>query len=519
MTSRGQPVPRLFGRQNPGRGIPADLVVRPPATLRSRTIQIALVLVTAVASAMVAYLVAGGLTPSASWPGRGVFAAAALLIAPVAFIVVHRFPLSAIIMWLALTPLLQVNAAGSGGRMLYWALHRALPPTVLLLVVLAVMLKLNPKPVPRPGWPELLMLGYVIASYLSVAYLSTTATATTYHLYDRVVVPMCLYLIVRLYEPDEKELRKVLPAVLFLLLTQAVFGLASWAAPGALPGAWLSREGLRTTGSLVHPNVYGSTMIIAGVVALHFGLSEPRSGLRRWMLGGSFGVALAMVFMTYSRASWLAGAVVAFGLLFVYPRFMVKLSVVAAVVIGLVVASGTIDAQIEQAQERFLSGQSEQSALSRLPVVYASLKMFEARPVTGFGYGNFDQFDREFQGRVGNFVAPEKDHASHNLYLTILAEQGLVGFVLYLGPAVWWLLASRSSWRRMPRDGLMGRRLLVVLWLALASHVVVNNFSNMRIEFGLGLWWLILGMIAALVYRHGPVRRYIPAGDAERLSA
>jgi hypothetical protein len=33
-------------------------------------------------------------------------------------------------------------------------------------------------------------------------------------------------------------------------------------------------------------------------------------------------------------------------------------------------------------------------------------------------------------------------------------------------------------------------------------HIVVNNFSNMRVVYGLGLWWVILGLIASLVYSH-----------------
>jgi hypothetical protein len=533
MTASGRPPVKSSGLQVSAPRLLVSQVVGPPGSWAWRALWTwralprswawrALVLTQVVgavtAGAMVAYLIVGGSTPSVSSPIRGVVAAGVLLVTPAAFVVVHRYPLSAVLVWLAFTPFLQENAAGTSGRMMYWALHRGLPPAVLIMIGLGVLLRVNPRRVPRPGWPELLMLGYLVASYLSVAYLSDAPTATAYHLYDRVFVPMCLYLIVRLQDPDEDDLRRMLPVMLFLLLAQTLIGLVSWAAPGALPGAWLNREGLRTTGSLIHPNVYGSTMIIAGALLLHFGMSDSRSWLRRWLLGGLFLVALAMVFMTYTRASWIAALVVTLGLFFMYPRFMAKLGAVAIVLAVVLVTSGLVDRQIEAAQARFLSERSEDSALSRLPVIYASFRMFESRPVAGFGYGNFDRFDREYQSRVGNLVAPDKDHASHNLYLTLLAEQGLTGFVLYTGPAVLWLLASLSTFRRIPPDGLAGRRLLVVLWLALASQLVVNNFSNMRIVFGLGLWWLILGMIGALVHRHGIQRRDIPAGDPDALT-
>jgi hypothetical protein len=39
----------------------------------------------------------------------------------------------------------------------------------------------------------------------------------------------------------------------------------------------------------------------------------------------------------------------------------------------------------------------------------------------------------------------------------------------------------------------------------LASHVVVNNYANMHVEWGLGLWWITLGLIASLTERYHPV--------------
>ena len=159
------------------------------------------------------------------------------------------------------------------------------------------------------------------------------------------------------------------------------------------------------------------------------------------------------------------------------------------------IMTGTLTTQVDTIEDRF---GSDETALSRLPVAYASLRMFEEKPLVGWGVGNFDRFDRGFQREVGGFF-PEKDHASHNLYLLLLAEQGIVGFALYVGPALYWLVKSVSAYGRLPRSGLRSRKLLVLLWAILASHIVVNNFSNMKIEFGLGQWWLVLGAIGALV--------------------
>ncbi len=441
--------------------------------------------------AVTAYLVA---------TGKVVLALAVLLAVPIGYLVV-KHPLSVIAIWLAFTPFL-VTTEGGSIRKAYWVVHRAIPVAALGVITAQVLLRDDTRRLPRLGWPEWAMAGYVGVSVLSILHTSDAAVATLFHLFDRVVVPMCLYLLVRLAPPGERELRRVIPVIAFLLVSQAVFGIASWVAPDVLPRAWLGRVGLRTTGSLGHPNVYGTTLLFAGVVLLHYGLIRPRGGVPRWLLRAGYPIALLMVFMTYSRASWLAALIVSIGLIALHPRHMAKILVVGALLIATLLGSGIVDGQIEMALRRFRSEQSEESALSRLPVALASLRMLQEKPVQGWGYGNFDAVSAEFQGSVDGVFVPDKEHASHNLYLTLLAEQGVTGFLLYLGPAALLLVASAGAWNHLPATGLRSRRLVGALWLVLAAHVVVNMYSNMRVVFGLGLWWLVLGVIASVVLEH-----------------
>jgi O-antigen ligase len=128
--------------------------------------------------------------------------------------------------------------------------------------------------------------------------------------------------------------------------------------------------------------------------------------------------------------------------------------------------------------------------------------MFMAKPLFGWGYSNFFRDDREFQARVGDLVNAAKDHASHNLYLTILAEQGLSGILLYLTPLAWWFFVSLKALPRMPSTGFGSRKLLATLWLAVAYFVIVNNFFNTIIVYSLGLWWIMLALIATVAHYH-----------------
>jgi O-antigen ligase len=430
--------------------------------------------------------------------GRPEFALGLLLAMPAAHIAV-KYPLSAMVLWLVAASFV-VEISG-GMRMLFWIVHRAVPPLAVLNVLLAEGFAAIPR-LPRLSWAEAMMFCYVVITELSILFTSSTVVLSSYRLYDRVVVPMCLYMLVRLVQPEDRHLRRLLPIVAFVLLAQAGIGALQWVAPGTLPAAWAARAGTRTTGSLLQPGVYSVTILAAGLILLHLGMQE-RHRLRGRLSVWLFPLALVMVFMTYSRASWLAGLIVLLGLFTVYPQCVTKLSLGLIAIVVALVLSGVVQAEVERAQVRFLSEGSERSALSRLPVMAASVRMLQSRPVTGWGFDSFDEYDRQFQGSVGGLVVPEKDHSSHNLYLTILAEQGLPGFMLYMGPFFYWLARTRKV-RAMPVEGIVSRKLLLVLWLMLLTHVVVNNYANMRVEWGLGLWWVTLGLIASLVVRYDP---------------
>lgn len=439
-------------------------------------------------SVLTAYLVTAGL-----WP-----VAVGLLLAFPGFVLLNKYPLFGLLVWLVAVQFL-MNTESSALRMVYWVLHRMLPPITVIVIVLCSWLKIDDRKLARLSWPELAMLGYLVVTQFSIAYLASNLMGTTYWLYDRVFVPMCLYLIVRLLSPTEADVQRIVPAALFVVGVQAFIGNLSWIVPSAVPSMWMGMHaGSRTTGTLINPVIYTSTLSFCSLLVLHAGLTRAR-GLVRTLYIATFLVAQYCIFISFTRSSWLGGLVGIAGVTYLHPKFMVRMVLVCMLIAG--VAGGIFSQQLSQASERMNSEESEESALSRLPIYYASIQMFRAKPLFGWGYSNFDRYDRDFQARVADLVNPAKDHASHNLYLTILAEQGLSGFLLYMTPFFWWLFHTVRLWSRMPRDGFWSRKLVIVLWLVAAHFVIVNNFFNMIIVYSLGIWWITLGMIGALLTR------------------
>lgn len=427
---------------------------------------------------------------------------AAIVAIPVVYLLV-KYPFYGLLAWLLLAPfLIDTNSAAQRG--LYWIIHRALPPMSVILIAYWMRSR---GPLFRLGLPEAAMGGYLAVTVCSILLFNATPAATTIHLYDRVFAPMCVYLAVRLWRPAEEDAKRLIPIVLFIAVSQSVIGMLSWVAPHILPKPWLIHQGLRTTGSLGDPSTYGQALIFSGAILLHRAAGTAKPSLRLLFFGVSM-MAFFCVFFSFSRSTWLAGLLAFGGLAYLYPRRILPFSlfaVLASAVVGIVFFSE----QIEFAGRRLYSQGSERAAVTRFPVYLAGMRMFLEKPIVGWGYANFDRYDREFQGRIEGVFDDNKDHASHNFYLTILSEQGLVGFCLFLFPAIWWMVVSVKERLRVGLNGFQNRNLLLIVWLSVIGHLLLINFHNIRNPFAWGLWWLALGWIAAMVdFRRGNSRGF-----------
>jgi putative inorganic carbon (hco3(-)) transporter len=124
------------------------------------------------------------------------------------------------------------------------------------------------------------------------------------------------------------------------------------------------------------------------------------------------------------------------------------------------------------------------SAGERLTLWEDALRVFNEDPIFGIGFNTY-----AYLGRVGSFTD------THNYYVKILMETGLVGLFIFL-----WLLgvASKMSWRlfRTARDPVLSG-LGYGLFAMLACVLVVNFFGDRWTYLQVnGFLWVLLGLIA-----------------------
>jgi O-antigen ligase len=152
-----------------------------------------------------------------------------------------------------------------------------------------------------------------------------------------------------------------------------------------------------------------------------------RSVSRYGLLCGLFALCLVGLVLTFSRETWLLGFC---GLLLVsasWLRSRVNAALVLVITVlatVMVVFSGVIGVVSA------FYNPGEVYGLERIYYYATALQLFASHPLLGVGAGNYQFFDRSYEGEAAGGIA-------HNQFLTAAAETGIVGLLVFL-----WLVLS-----------------------------------------------------------------------------
>jgi putative inorganic carbon (HCO3(-)) transporter len=164
----------------------------------------------------------------------------------------------------------------------------------------------------------------------------------------------------------------------------------------------------------------------------------------RMALGiGQVLTALA-VLATYSRAGFLALAVVAF-LLFLKSRRKIVLGLAVAALIPLLL--WFMPEKWSERMHTIDNYQEDTSAMGRINAWGFAWNLAKDRPITG---GGFKVFTHELFRTYA--PDPENHHDAHSIYFQVLAEQGFPGLIMFLGLGV--LTWRTGSWVTRHAKGL-----------------------------------------------------------------
>lgn len=372
----------------------------------------------------------------------------------------------------------------------------------------ALSLVQNDRPVPflLRERPTLAYLALGLAAWSAFSMLWAPDGGAALSTASRVVLNVLLFLIVFSTLVDRGGVRTILIAYVTGSALTSLWGLASGTthADSAAAG--------RLGGGIGDPNELAA-LILPGLVFAVFLLVLERGLVPRLLLCGASLVFLTAIFMTQSRGGIVALGVALLGaMVFGGPlrgKFLtggLGLGAVA-VIVFVFVAPPTALGRIGS----FSSG----GGTGRLDLWTVAVEVIRDHPWVGVGAGNFTVVEPRYAAAGANLprvdLVLDAQKVTHNTYLNIFADLGIVGLLAFVGLVVGVLVILVGAVRRFDRErdpelAIFGRATLISILAMLAAFTFISAQYEKQL-------WLLLGIaaaIASLAPRREPVRARRP---------
>lgn len=274
----------------------------------------------------------------------------------------------------------------------------------------------------------------------------------------------------------------------------------------------------RAEGPIGETNRYGQVMLVLLPLGAFLALGERRRGLR-WLALFLTALILCGMATTFSRGAALGlvavlGVAVAFrylrlvhlgllGLLLVavlavFPRYSERLVDLQG--LASIVAGETADAPGDTGNLR-----------GRLTATLAALYVWEDHPLLGVGRGQFDKYYPEYAGLVAETtsesrVAFGEERQAHNLYTSVAAETGTLGFLAFFAVFLVTMAGLEQARRRWRHDRPEVSQLAMGFLLALVAYLVSGIALHLSYERYLWFLLALAGVAATLALRGDPAR-------------
>jgi O-antigen ligase len=222
-------------------------------------------------------------------------------------------------------------------------------------------------------------------------------------------------------------------------------------------------------------------------------------------------LSLVAVYYTYTRGPWLGLALVLGVFLFCRTRLrstartiMIVLSISALIGIGskFSLTQGTLFSQRQNTVE------------DRMVSYLTTIKILEAHPILGIGFGRFGQVWDDYYAEVGSQEFGGFD-GSHNTFLTMAAEGGIFTLLLYIAMLCSLTLMCQGMYQRIPEAQALERCFVLMVIGIAAMYALTGFFSDLRWNLLQNdLMFLLFGLVAGMARIHAVQASSLP--EAER---
>ncbi len=226
---------------------------------------------------------------------------------------------------------------------------------------------------------------------------------------------------------NKKQFKFILYLFIIATVLTAVYGLYQYKYGDLYSQAWLDTDmfediKMRVYSTFENPNVYGEYLILAIPIIISL-MWEEKGIAKKLMLLAALGITMLAMVLTFSRGCWL-GAMFAIALLAVMiDRRFIILGILALMAMPFVLPETIIN--------RFMSigNMGDSSTSYRVYIWLGTLAMLKDYWFSGIGMG-ITSFNTVYPiYSYNNVTTPH----SHNLFLQIVVEYGIVGLIIFAG--------------------------------------------------------------------------------------
>lgn len=419
-------------------------------------------------------------------------------------------PLVAVLAWFLTVTCLHEEFA----RLILPGFFNLTIPRVLILVVVAMFVGMVAagRLRIRWAWPTSLLMTVILVYFTLSAAVSGFQTIAVASVHYRLIAgywfPFLVFALVLHAVHTDIDIRRLLT---FFFLLGLYLTFTGWAERFQLWSlVWPSfiadpDKGIhwgRVRGPFLVSPIMGTAMVY--VFFNNLVLARMSGPLMRFTCRLAALMTLPVLFWTQTRSVWLAMALAAILWLGFSRRGLVR-SVGISLLLAVVIVGGTWNWRNLSSERREVGGMTSiEPIYVRLGLALITWDIFKDHPLTGVGFGHFrDHAVRYAHNPSSPYYAFASTAMEHNNFLSLLAECGLVGLVLFVWLLVAMLRASLRVYRRLPTEAAdpINRDLVLLYWILYANWLVDAMFRETSVSpFVNSLLFGMTAMIFALDY-------------------
>ena len=392
----------------------------------------------------------------------------------------------------------------------------------LVVASAAVWMWQHRQVLPRVTFVEVAMVLYILWSYGSMVLphqyppvdpLNGTVTRVPRFIEVSTIIPFTMYLLGRRLFTRESAVRFALWSILGCAAYSTMVSIFQFYAPRLVWPRYIvdapNWPG-RANGVFNQPVANGMVLIVGFVIAIVLASDRGEPAWRRALLWLYVPTSTLAIYLTHTRAIYLAFALVLIlGVLLVPGARGVFAGLIGAItlVVGLNWSTFT-------SSDRAAGGVGSVGEVQdRLNAIATSIWAFKREPWFGWGISRFQAVSFFDHQQWSNDIPWIRglDTPSHETELGILVELGILGLLLWLCVIVPIIGHLLQAYWILPSAGLIGRRLAFVAICALAAQIVSGTFADLRLLDGpTCMVFLICGMAVGARDRELAARRPRP---------